>query len=158
MNTYLSPFRLELFHIYSLIWTSQAENVNGVIWLRACILYFPYSFFLTYIVHEILFRTISLLNTHANNIFTCIIIIMSCRQHGYPWPSLATSPYHSSPPAGLQDYILCPHIVYIHTYIHIYIYIYIYMYVCTYVYIYEGHSKCSQPQSDVRFLAYLSPL
>ena len=26
-------------------------------------------------------------------------------------PSLATSPYHSSPPAGLQDYILCPHIV-----------------------------------------------
>ena len=40
-----------------------------------------------------------------------IIIIMSCRQHGYPWPSLATSPYHSSPPAGLQGYILCPHIV-----------------------------------------------
>ena len=39
------------------------------------------------------------------------IIIMSCRQHGYPWPSLATSPYHSSPPAGLQGYILCPHIV-----------------------------------------------
>ena len=38
------------------------------------------------------------------------IIIMSCRQHGYPWPSLATSPYHSSPPAGLLDYILCPHI------------------------------------------------
>ena len=39
-----------------------------------------------------------------------IIIIMSCRQHGYPWPSLATSPYHSSPPAGLLDYIPCPHI------------------------------------------------
>ena len=39
------------------------------------------------------------------------IYIMSCRQHGYPWPSLATSPYHSSPPAGLQSYILCPHIV-----------------------------------------------
>ena len=40
-----------------------------------------------------------------------IIIIMSCRQHGYPWTSLATSPYHSSPPAGLQGYILCLHIV-----------------------------------------------
>ena len=40
-----------------------------------------------------------------------IIIIMSCRQHGYPWPSLATSPNHWSPPAGLQGYILCPHIV-----------------------------------------------
>ena len=38
------------------------------------------------------------------------IIIMSCRQHGYPWPSLVTSPYHSSPLAGLQGYILCPHI------------------------------------------------
>ena len=42
--------------------------------------------------------------------FLYIIIIMSHRQHGYPWPSLATSPYHSSPPAGLQGYILCPHI------------------------------------------------
>ena len=30
-----------------------------------------------------------------------IIIIKSCRQHGYPWPSLATSLYHSSPLAGL---------------------------------------------------------
>ena len=39
-----------------------------------------------------------------------IIIIVSCRQHRYPWPSLATSPYHSSPPAGLLSYILCPHI------------------------------------------------
>ena len=35
---------------------------------------------------------------------------MSCHQHGYPWPSLTTSPYHSSPPAGLQSYILCLHI------------------------------------------------
>ena len=35
---------------------------------------------------------------------------MSCRQHGYPWPSLATSPSHSSPPAGLLGYIPCPHI------------------------------------------------
>ena len=42
--------------------------------------------------------------------FWNIIIIMSCRQHGYPWPSLATSPYYSSPLAGLQGYILCPHI------------------------------------------------
>ena len=33
-----------------------------------------------------------------------IIIIMSRRLRGYPWPSLAISPYHSSPPAGLQDY------------------------------------------------------
>ena len=26
-------------------------------------------------------------------IYFIIIIIMSCRQHGYPWPSVATSPY-----------------------------------------------------------------
>ena len=35
---------------------------------------------------------------------------MSCRQHGYPWPSLATSPYHSSLLAGLQGSIPYPHI------------------------------------------------
>ena len=39
-----------------------------------------------------------------------IIIIVSCRQHRYPWPSLATSPYRSSPLAGLQGYIPYPHI------------------------------------------------
>ena len=48
---------------------------------------------------------------HENYCFDIIIIIMSCRQHGYSWRSLATSPYRSSPPAGLQGYILCPHIV-----------------------------------------------
>ena len=37
-------------------------------------------------------------------------IIVSCRLHGYPWPSLATSPYHSSPLAGLQGYVPYPHI------------------------------------------------
>ena len=40
-----------------------------------------------------------------------IIIIMSCRWYGYPWHSLATSPYRSSPSAGLQGYISYPHIV-----------------------------------------------
>ena len=39
-----------------------------------------------------------------------IIIIMSCRPHGYPWPSLATFPYRSSPPASLLDYIPYLHI------------------------------------------------
>ena len=43
-------------------------------------------------------------------IIVIIIIIMSCRQHGYPWHSLATSLYRSSPLAGLQGYILYPHI------------------------------------------------
>ena len=39
-----------------------------------------------------------------------INIIISCRQHGYPWPSLATSLYRSSPLAGLQGYIPYPDI------------------------------------------------
>ena len=38
------------------------------------------------------------------------IIIISCWQHGYPWPSLATPPYRSSPEVGLQDNNLYPHI------------------------------------------------
>ena len=35
---------------------------------------------------------------------------MSCRQNGYLLPSFATSPYRSSPLAGLQGYIPYPHI------------------------------------------------
>ena len=42
--------------------------------------------------------------------YSIIIIIMSCHLHGYPWPSLATFPYRSSPPAGLLDYIPNLHI------------------------------------------------
>ena len=43
------------------------------------------------------------------HVYMYIIIIMSCRQHRYPWPSLATSSYRSSPLAGLQGYIPYPH-------------------------------------------------
>ena len=43
-------------------------------------------------------------------VYIIIIIIMSCRQHGYPWPSLPTFPDRSSPPTGLQGYIPYPHI------------------------------------------------
>ena len=50
------------------------------------------------------------INNVIKKIWEIIIIIMSRRLRGYPWPSLAISPYHSSPPAGLQDYNPCPHI------------------------------------------------
>ena len=53
-------------------------------------------------------KLISLILKHS--VLSEIIIIMSCRQHGYPWPSRATSPYHSSLLAGLQGYIPYPHI------------------------------------------------
>ena len=56
-----------------------------------------------------------------------IIIIMSRHQHGYPWPSLATSPCHSSPLAGLQGYILCPHIVAVCKFVLVVLLLYIHM-------------------------------
>ena len=49
---------------------------------------------------------------HMNTvlILSIIIIIMLCHKHGYPWPSLASSHYRSSPLAGLQGHIPYPHI------------------------------------------------
>ena len=41
--------------------------------------------------------------------FIIIIIIMSCRQHRYPWLFLATPPYRSSLLAGALGYILYSH-------------------------------------------------
>ena len=43
-------------------------------------------------------------------IYIIIITIKSRRRHRYPWPSFATSPYRSSPLAGLQGHIPYPHI------------------------------------------------
>ena len=55
------------------------------------IIYTLYMCFLIYIMKGV-----------YNNSYTLstpiiIIIIFSCWQHGYPWPSLATPPYRSSP-------------------------------------------------------------
>ena len=68
-------------------------------------------------VKTVLFQTIQFcMSTKLNGSKYCyisliiIIIIMSCRYHRYPWPSLATSLYYSSPLAGLQGYIPYPHI------------------------------------------------
>ena len=47
---------------------------------------------------------------HPFYFYLSFIIIMSCHRHGYPWPSLATSPYRSSPLASLWGYILYLHI------------------------------------------------
>ena len=46
----------------------------------------------------------------SKNLSINFIIIMSCREHGYPCSSLTTFPYRSSPLAGLQGYIPYPHI------------------------------------------------
>ena len=45
-----------------------------------------------------------------NLAFKILFLIMLCRQHGYLWPSLATSPHRLSPLAGLRGYIPYPHI------------------------------------------------
>ena len=48
---------------------------------------------------------------NISHLFTLLTIQFSkSTQFKYPWPSLATSPYRSSPLAGLQGYISYPHI------------------------------------------------
>ena len=42
-------------------------------------------------------------------IYKFIIIILLRHQHGYPWPSLATSPYRTLHLAGPQGYTLYPY-------------------------------------------------
>ena len=53
-------------------------------------------------IYILIFNTPSHIYIHTH--------IKSCRQHIYPWPSLATSPYHSSLLPSLQGYIPYPHI------------------------------------------------
>ena len=48
-------------------------------------------------------------HTHTHTHIYIYIYIMSCRRHGYPWPSLTTSPFRSSPLVGLQGHIPYPH-------------------------------------------------
>ena len=77
-----------------LSWNCSDKQYIVVTWLAAWVLWCLQS------VHQLLEIALIII----------IIIIMSCRRHGYPWPPLATSPYRSSPLAGLQGYIPCPHI------------------------------------------------
>ena len=56
-----------------------------------------------------------------------IIIILSCRKLGYPWPSHATS--RSTPLAGLQGYIPYPH--------------------CSWMYVRAGHPAFARPYVGV---------
>ena len=98
---------------------------------------------------------------------------MSRRQRGYPWPSLAISPYHSSPPAGLQGYILCPHIVAVCKFVLVVLLLHIHMWgsigvhhlwarpcfsssvprVYIYIYIYEERFK--KKKNDPKFSEFI---
>ena len=76
-----------------------------------CLFFFIFFFVLLSIENSHSVRTYVTAIRH-NGFFYCAIdfIIMSCRRHGYPWPSLATSPYRSSPRVGLQGHIPYHHI------------------------------------------------
>ena len=93
----LNQFICWWYIIQKEIWTFSPRNLN--FWHTTLFLNFTNIFFFLHLSQIFIFLEIS-----------CIIIIMSRRLRGYPWPSLAISPYHSSPPAGLQDYNPCPHI------------------------------------------------
>ena len=63
-----------------------------------------------YYTHSIWCRGVTLCHVYiCCLLIQYIIVIMSCHKHRYPWPSLATSPYRSSPLADLQGYIPYPH-------------------------------------------------
>ena len=90
-----------------LFYTSILEIRDYSTFIFACfVLFLFFLFFSHFFIESEWFANSSIWPI----IIIIIIIIMSCHRHGYPWPSLATSPYHSSPLAGLQGYILCPHI------------------------------------------------
>ena len=129
LRPFLNPYRIISLYIYIYIYNSLHilfwNFLFGSLSLSLSIspLSLSLSLWLTLFHHSLLYFVFSIqplfyrmwvyinllrkLYTHRH----IIIIIMSCRQHGYPWLPLATSPYHSSPPAGLHGYILCPHIV-----------------------------------------------
>ena len=85
------------------VFLSTTNNLHAVVWFQVLLSN-------TNNLHKFVWFQVFLSNTNNYIIIIIIIIIMSCRLHGYTWPSLATSPYHSSPLAGLQGYIPYPHI------------------------------------------------
>ena len=100
------------------IFTLSSSSCRDIIFYSNiyCLQKFRINFFITKIVKEQWFKFghFSKFTFQTKMFLPCnwdiIIIIMLCRKHGYPWPSLATSPYHSSPLAGRQGYISYPHI------------------------------------------------
>ena len=83
--------------VWSQVFLSNTNNIHIVVWFKVFLSN-------TNNMHRVLWFQVFLSNT--NNLH---IIIMSCRQHGYPWPSLATALYRSSLLASPQGYIPYPH-------------------------------------------------
>ena len=84
-----------------------------VVWAKKLIIVFTYlvgEFVNVFLFSSLFFPFVWFGLVSLFNGISTFIIIMSCRQHGFPWPSLATSPYRSSLPVGLQGHISYPHI------------------------------------------------
>ena len=81
-------------------WTSP-------VYVCACTVIFLSKIFFCFVSPIPLF---SVTHSLSLSLYIYIYMCVSCRLQGYPWPSLATSPYNSLPLAGLQGYIPYPHI------------------------------------------------
>ena len=92
----------------NIIYKSQRNRINKTIGVSIQKCRHKHNNFSSLFSH--IFNTILVRKSVDFPYIYIIIIIMSCRQHGYLWPSLATSPYHSSLLAGLQGYIPYLHI------------------------------------------------
>ena len=83
------------------LWMARPPRARVTIYIKVC----------TQLTHVLSRKALSLtklkgmnrnpLDITLHNVFVWyhvfFIIIISCWQHGYPWPSLATPPYRSSP-------------------------------------------------------------
>ena len=88
-----------------------SSYLKGSLWVAldySFQVYFLLIFILLFILSLSLIYVYIYICTVFLNVFAIIIIILSCHQNGYPWPSLATSPFHSLLPAGPQSYTLYP--------------------------------------------------
>ena len=75
-----------------------------------CLKYFPWGGVEYCIIKRTEYHYIIIYKVLSKSLYIYIyIIIMSCRQHEYPWPSLNTPPYRSSLLVGPQGYIPYPH-------------------------------------------------
>ena len=93
--------------------TTKYEVFSSLRWMQTLLIHWLLKhWYCNWRWNAYLFKmTVNLINTLALKTLILqlnmkgFIIIMSCHQHGYPWPSLATPPYHPSLLAGPPGYI-----------------------------------------------------
>ena len=118
MNDWAMDFNAFIFALFVyffkniflyIVYLFDKNNVHTVLWFQAFL--FKTNDYMASSNYSYLIRVICsdpAICFQVTNDFIIIIIIMSCWQHGYPWPSLATFSYRSSPQAGLLDNIPYP--------------------------------------------------